>query len=331
MLFEVHATAMDGAEGVLDALDQILGRVEDDVHEMAIVDADQIEASRWYQSSRSDRRKMVDEIARVSMHRSPRSRGPHAKKADVTDEDSAACAERIALTPLLVLAENDVSDGALIEAALRTFGARETLHLCFGPPSKLDPPSFQIESRGGHGELKKLIEKRLEDANERGRPARLVVVTDSDGEWVGDVKDHALAIRGQCAGKGIPCPPLNKRTAENYIPDGVWRAWAALPEHTSARPAVDALLRLSPAQRDHVNMDKGAPWNPANINAAALFQAPSVSAADEALLQQANLKGKGNTMVILALRSHPSTPGDLSARDQNGDLKNLVRNIEDEL
>jgi hypothetical protein len=73
------------------------------------------------------------------------------------------------------------------------------------------------------------------------------------------------------------------------------------------------------------------PWDKSKPDAVALFQ--SVSAADEDVLRQADLKGKGETMVILALRdhSHALTSIDLQTRDHQGDLLNLVRAIEDEL
>ncbi len=254
------------------------------------------------------------------------------RRVEVSDEASAARARNLAYTPLLVLAENDVSDGALVEAALRVFGAQPTIELCFGAPSKIDPPAFQIESRGGHGELPKLIATRLAEAMARKRPARLVVVTDSDGEWTGDVKDHAVNIRGLCAAQQIPCPPLNKRTAENYIPDAVWNKWAADRSRTNSKPAVEALLRLSPEQRDHIDMGSpGASLTSTNPDVVALFQ--DVSPADRTLLQGINLKGKKDAMMILVLKNQAATltPADIEARDHRRDLLALVRHIEDEL
>ncbi|XYH98691.1 hypothetical protein ACMHYB_02710 [Sorangium sp. So ce1128] len=324
---------MNGEERVLDALDAILVRIEDDVHEAELIDVDELEASAWYQSSRPDRRKLLEKIAEASLHRSPRSRGPHLRRFEVNDAASAAQARSMAHAPLLVLLENDISDGALVEAALKTLAKPATIELCFGAPSRIDPPAFQMESRGGHGELKKLIARCIEEAASRGRPPRLVAVTDSDGEWPGEVKPHAQEIRTYCHDKGIPCPPLNKRTAENYIPDGVWRAWVNEPDRAVAKPMVEALLRLSREQRDHINMARPntSPWDKNNPDAVALFK--GVSTADEDVLLRAHLKGRGDTMAILALRVHSNalTSIDLTARDHQGDLLNLVRNIEDEL
>jgi hypothetical protein len=255
------------------------------------------------------------------------------QRVEVSDTRSATRAQSLAYTSLVVLAENAISDRILIEAAVRTFAGARTVELCFGALSQLDPPSFRVESGGGHGELKKLLAERLEEARVRRRPHRIVVVIDSDGEWSGEVKEHAAEIRNECVANGVPCPPLNKRTAENYIPDDVWRAWAAIPAHTNARPAVDALLRLSREQRDHLHMAAPGtgPWNPANLKAVALFQ--SVSGLDRDLLTQANFKGRGDTMMIFALREHAAalTASDLQDRDHGGDLMNLVCQIEDNL
>ena len=332
MLFAIQPAAMNGTDPVLSLLDAIVARSADEVHKTEIIHADQLENSRWYSTSRADRRKLLEEIATTSIYPSLRTRGPHLRQVEVSDEASAARARNIAYTPLTVLAENDVSDGALVEAALRVFGAQATIELCFGAPSKIDPPAFQIESRGGHGELPKLIATRVAEATARKRPARLVVVTDSDGEWPGDVKDHAVNIRGLCAAEKIPCPPLNKRTAENYIPDAVWSEWVADRSRTNMKPVVEALLRLSSKQRDHIDMGSpAASLASTGQDVVVLFQ--SVSVADRTVFRGVNLKGKKDAMMILVLKNQAATltPADLEARDHQGDLLALVHHIENEL
>lgn len=335
MLFSVLQSAMDGSEVVLDALDGVLARAEEEVHELEMVRADTLEESSWYQSSRPDRRKLLEEIAKTTLNRVPRVRGPHLRRVEVSDAASAARARQIAQTPLRVLTENDVSDGALVVAALKAFGSTKTQELCFGRPSRLAPPALQIESRGGHGELKKLLARYVADSATSGRPPRLVVVADSDGEWPGDIKEHAQTIRSECANASVPCPPLNKRTAENYIPDDAWRVWVADISRTNMRPAIEALLRLSADQRDYVNMAATGtdPWDLSKPDANSLFQTPQVASADAALLKDAHLKGKRDHMVILALNNYSDAlfAADLRRRDQNGDLLALVQSIEDEL
>ena len=333
MLFSIRHEAMNGGEPVYNALDQILARVEGDIHEVEIVDADLLQESDWYNSCRADRRKLLEQIAQASAYRTPSLRGPHLRRVEVSDEASAARARALAFTPLTVLLENSFSDGALVKAAIKTVAKPQTVELCFGASSRTDPAALEMVSGGGHGELLKLLGQHLTEAAERQRPPRLLVVADSDGEWPGDVKQHALNIRAECFARSVPCPPLNKRTAENYIPDAVWSAWAAQPAHTSARPAVAALLGLSSAQRDHVKMGgtNDAPWDATQANVTALFA--GVSVATEDALKAANLKGKGTNMAIFLLETHSAalTPQALHSRDQQDELLTLVRQIEDEL
>ena len=336
MLFVIHPQAMNGDEAVLDALDSILARTESEVHDMEIIDADLLEDSDWYKTSRQLRKKILEEVAQVSVYSTSRKRGPHLHRTQVCDANSATCARNIANTPLSVLVENDFSDGALVEAAIRVLAGMKTVALCFGDASQLDPPAFQIESGGGHGELPKRLRKHLAEAAKRGRPPRLVVIGDSDGEWQGDVKGHAVSIRAECHGSKIPCPPLNKRAAENYIPDAVWHAWAA--EYPDMKPAVDALLRLSLEQRDYVKIGgaNDEPWNRKTQEVAALFN--DVVNRDYNLLKHADLKGKagkdkGAKMTIFSLIDHHKalTPSAFKTRDRFEDIQTMVNQIEDEL
>jgi len=122
MLFAIGLTVMNGDEAGLDALDAIAVRVEDDVHEAVLADADLLPATRWYQTSRPDRRKLFEGIAGASLHRSPRVKGPHLRRVEVHDSASAAVGRSLATASLLVLAENEFSDGALVKAATRPTG-----------------------------------------------------------------------------------------------------------------------------------------------------------------------------------------------------------------
>lgn len=333
MRFIVHTPAMNDAGPMLNILDAILARVEDNVHVMEIPDADLVEDSVWYQTSRQDRKKMLEEIAHVSAHRSISGRGPHQRRVAIIDAASAESARKIAYAPLVILVENDFSDGALVEAAIKLLATQATVELCLGAASKLDPPAFRIESGGGHGELPKRLRKNLAEAKARGRIPRIVVVADSDGEWVGDVKDYVKNIRTECAAHGIPCPQLGKRTAENYIPDAAWRAWVRFADRAGLRPAVEALLNLTRDQRDYVRIGdaKDRPWDSKVPQSAALFA--NVAPEAERFLLNADLKGNGNGMAIYSLSDYPATfsKQDVIARDHNGDLQTLVRQIEGEL
>ena len=324
---------MNGSEIVLNILDALLTRAEDDIHELEIDDADLLDNSAWYDSCRITRRMMLEKIAGSMLHHSPRTRGPHLRRIYVTDEKTASYARNIAHTPLSVLVENSESDGALVKSALRVFATPAAWDLCFGSGAKQRPPAFSIESRGGHGELEKLLAKRLEEAAGLGLEPRLIVIADSDGEWPGDIKKHVTKIRGLCLEASVPCPPLNKRTAENYIPDAVWMAWAAERQYTNARPVVEALLRLSYRQRDHMKFDAPAkdPWDSSKTDVKLLFT--DVSPADQELLRTANLKGSGPNGIATILATHGSalTRAEFQIRDHAGDLETMVQCIEDEL
>lgn len=324
---------MNGKEAALNKLDALLMRVEDDVHELEIIDADFLEASAWYESCRSDRRNMLEKCAQTLVHRSPRTRGPHLRRIEVTDETAAANACDMAHTPLHVLLENADSDGALVKFALMLFASPAAWELCYGGGSRRTPPAVVIESRGGHGELKKLLMTRIKEAADRGLEPRIVVMTDSDGEWVGDVKDHARGIRDECAAQSVPCPPLNKRTAENYIPDAVWSAWSAGLQGAKIRPTVEALLRLSYQQRDHVRFEKSNtdPWNASEPNVAALYA--GVPDADQDLLRTASLRAAASNAIAFALGARIPALGraEVQSRDHDGDLEALARCIEDGL
>jgi len=333
MTFAIAKGAMNCEEATLNKLDALLMRVEDDIHELEIVDADFLEASAWYESCRGDRRNMLEKCAQSSLYRTPRTRGPHLRRIEVTDETTATNACGIAHSPLHVLLENADSDGALVKFALREFGTPATWELCYGAGALRTPPAVEIESRGGHGELKKLFTKRVKEAATRGLEPRIVLITDSDGEWVGDVKDNARGIRDDCAAHNVPCPPLNKRMAENYIPDAVWKNLAAGLQGTKIRPTVEALLRLSYEQRDHVRFEASNtdPWNPTVPNAAALFA--GVSATDRDLLKAASLKKAASNAMVFELDPVKPHLGrtEVQNRDRDGDLEALARFIEDGL
>jgi hypothetical protein len=276
---------------------------------------------------------MLEKTAHSTLYHTPRTSGPHLRRIEVADQPTADSARALAYTPLHVIVENFSSDGALIRFSLRLFATPEAWELCFGSAAKRTPPALQIESPGGHGELSKLIEKRIDEAASRGIRPRILVVTDSDGEWVGDVKPYAQEVRNKCAAAGVPCAPLNKRTAENYIPDTVWRAWVAEPRHAEAKTAIEALLRLSILQRDHVKIGPGnsEPWDSSKPQVCALFV--GVSPTDRALLKSASLKGRRSRAISYILENHGPTSNraDLQTRDYQGDLETVVRHIKDEL
>jgi hypothetical protein len=145
------------------------------------------------------------------------------------------------------------------------------------------------------------------------------------------VKDHAIRIRRKCDDLNVPCPPLNKRTAENYIPDEYWRRLGEGLNGTSIRPVMDALLSLSPEQRDHIRMGSGSKWDTSKPEVGKLFA--DVPEPVQSELARGRFKTNGDTMHIklLAEGAHTFSSDDLHARDSAGDLARLVQCIEEEL
>jgi hypothetical protein len=324
---------MNGPAGVLNKLEAVLARVETDIHELEIIEADLLEDTIWYQSCRTDRRNLLRKTATAALHRPRRQRGPHLRRLEVRDEPTALLAQHTAYTPFRVLVENRDSDGALVKFAMMIFATPTTWDLCYGSLAHETPPAFEVDSGGGSGELKKVVSDRVEETRVRGVEPRLVAMTECDGEWVGDVKAQAQAIVDECTAKGVPCQLLSKRTIENYVPDVVWRAWIADRQRATMRPAVEALLRLTATQRDHVRfaIPRKAPWNRSEPNVALLFA--GVSAIDQQLLTDAGLKVAASHAITFALEDQTLAlaPADIYLRDPRGELEALVRSIEDGL
>lgn len=330
MTFAISASAM-AAGPSLGRLDGILNRVEDGVHKLEIKDADVLEASAWYQT-RPERQMLLRKCALASVYEAPRTRGPHSRRVEVPAQLTSEQAYDLAHTPLRILLENDNSDGALVKFAVRAYGSEDTWGLCFGDLAQATPKAVEVESRGGFGELKKLIHRPCEEAQARAIAPRLVVMTDSDGEWVGDIKDHAKEIHAECKTLGIPCAPLGKRTAENYVPAGVWTAWYASPRQNKVRPAIQALLRLTQEQQDYVRFESSdtAPWDNARQQVADLYQ--GVDDRDFDLLKRTSLKAAAAAALAFALQfDTPWDEADVRSRDRAGDLARLVQQIEEEL
>ena len=84
MRFAIEHEAMNGPEAVLNLLDSLLARAEDDIHELEILDADLLENSTWYASCRPERRKLLEKSAEAFA--TPLS--PHSRTALAPDGDS---------------------------------------------------------------------------------------------------------------------------------------------------------------------------------------------------------------------------------------------------
>lgn len=331
MRFHITSAAMNGLEPTLDDLDAILGRAEVGIHLLDIAGPDALLASSWYGTCRPNRRKVLQEFVRVSAYRGAGTRGPHQRRIPVADAASARRARALAYSVFRVLLENADSDGRLVKLALRVFATPATLALCYGHGTACTPKAVEIEGRGGIGELKKLLEDRLEEAAKAGLEARIVVVHDSDAEWPGDAKDAPRAVTALSAANGVPCHQLTKRMAENYVPDSVWTAWASDRKNTAHRATVTALFSLTPGQKDFVKFDKTntPPWNKGSAQVSALYAGVSASVYDK--LTQSSLKKLAESALEFALNGPLPNPAEIRHRDANADLEQIVRTIEDGL
>ncbi len=161
-------------------------------------------------------------------------------------------AARYVSKPLYVLVENRFTDGQLLTTVLE-FLAPDALRNLLADDV---PDLIYCDSPGGNGELPKLIQDYANKAVGDGIPARIVVFTDSDGKFPDDISDPAKRIEEACQENGVPCCILRKRGIENYIPDVVLLAWAD-NDGGSRRAQVQAIIALSPQQRDHFPIKKG--------------------------------------------------------------------------
>jgi hypothetical protein len=323
MIFSIEDSAINGDDDLCRAIDKILMRVEEGIHDVEI-NAAILEGSRFYITSRAAVREFLEQASRDSAYRAK-----SLKRVFVSDSDTAIQANQLAYSPLEILTENTFSDGALVETAIRIFGSKKTIAICLGELSQCVPPPIRISSGGGHGELSKLIDREINTQTQRGFESRVLVITDSDGEWPDDVKDHAINIREKCKTHKIPCPPLNMRTAENYIPDAVWIEWVK-GKGKNYEEAVSALLTLTREQRDHVRIGDGndPAWDKKNPVVAKLFNDVSPKTYD--ILTKINLKKKDKLMTITALSAYLDAVNaeNMNKRDKKGDLREIVCQIE---
>lgn len=309
---------------VLHALDALLRRVELGVHELVVQDADRLAGSRWYQRSTQTGKNLLRQAAEAGIY-APPSRGPHRKEVEVASPEDAGRAERTALSPLVVLVEDERSDRVFLEEVAHHL-ADPTLKALWLPRVRAEPPALRVEGPGGNTKLAPAIDQRLGEALEADREPRLFVVSDSDAERPRELSNKAREIKARCQQKGVPCTILNKRTAENYLPDTLWELRRENTRHPALRDAIDALLRLRAEQRDHVRLGRGEPWSRDND----LFEA--VPDADRQALRY-NLKGKGDERIILVLgqRRQAISAADLRDRDGSNELDDLLQRIADEL
>lgn len=312
----------------LDALDSLLHRVIDEVHHLIVLDAEHVEQTAWFQGLRPHRKELVRSVVYAVAFMTP------GRRLIVGNELSLPAAAKLAYKALLVLVEGEESDGLLLEVAIDTYGHAETKRLWKHRPTTGD--AVTILHGGGSGGLQKKLERIMREADEEALPARLVVMTDSDARWPGDLSPKASSIEQLCTSHAVPFVVLSCRNAESYIPDAVLLRWSDEPSRAAAKKQVEALTRLTGEQRDHYRMKGGSTkpgherhglWEVDRTDAPEEQRTlyATVSAADRAALTGFHDK------IISVFKDPQLTASELDARDQRRDLRKLVAIIEEAL
>lgn len=279
MRFELHSAAATGDERSQSALTAILRRVEIGVHELSFDDPAEVEATAWFMGLKG----YEQELVRLPIEAQLWTWRPtHATPIRAASETRAA--ERLADAPLLILVENDGSDGALVRAAFLAYASRPTRKV-WEAGDRETHRGWEFVHCGGTGEMPRILRSH---AQRRGAALRAIVVFDSDAKLPprlssatadqppdvvvidSDAKlpprlantttdqppDEHQRIIDEALRLSVPCVRLPLREAENYLPDAFWDHWLRSDRDLLGyTKTVEALKRLSPEQRDHIDME----------------------------------------------------------------------------
>jgi hypothetical protein len=261
MRFEIRPPILGAGTAVWDEpaafedLNHLIVRADEAEHEVDLHDADLLDASAWFADARPrERTRLLDlQLRSQAAVWQPRSAPVARPTYTVTSVDAAARALRIARTSLRVLVENELRDGALIDAAVRLLASDPLRRLWLRPPV---PPVFEVRNAGGAGEVPGLLMAWRQAAVEAELPLRVVVFVDSDRN-APEVAASGKAQRAESAATsvGATCLVASKRSAENYLPDEHWAAERARdPRNPAYKQGIDELLEMTTDDRDFVDM-----------------------------------------------------------------------------
>ena len=223
-------------------------------------------------------------------------------------------------TPLYLLMENRNTDGTFLDAVLDVLSPPDLKELLGH-----SPPPLHKDSPGGNGELPKLIDEYISEAEASGHPVRIVVFTDSDARFPGDVQTNPQLVKRRCEETGTPFCLLKKRNIENYIPDEVFDSWCAPPSRTAGRPFVAALKNLSTTQRDYFYLKDGL-RKAKSLEEDSFYD--SISEEDKRTLESGF---QGEPISLLRSERESLTAEAFRHRDGEGELDGLVRLIGENL
>ncbi|RKT42941.1 hypothetical protein [Thiocapsa rosea] len=239
----------------LQTLDRLIVRADEAAHDVLLLDADLLDDSEWFQGARQtahDRLLELCELARASAWDSGRA---ETTTWQVTTSAEAGRALRIANSPLKVLVESRLRDGALLDVAVRLLAREPVRRLWITPPI---PLAMEVLHAGGTGDMPGFMEQEANNAREAELPLRLIVVVDSDRTSPKQPpSSKAAEIEQKARELGARPFTLTKHEAENYIPDFHWHAELARdPRNPRWAKEMTDILSMPSNDRDYCDMEK---------------------------------------------------------------------------
>jgi hypothetical protein len=331
MRFVIHNNALNGDDSSLALIDRLVDRMAEEVHRVDLPEADLLEASRWYQSARQTRQKVLMSAV-AGPPKQPTSEGPHIRVVEVDDPESVRLAERLAHTPLIVLVEDREADGVLLEIVVEELGW-PSLQELWKRAQQVTPRAIEIDTAGGIGNFRHRLERAASEAISENRPIRHFVIFDSDLRWPGDYAQQTAqdSVRQACDAHDAPYHQWLKRCAENYIPDQVFETASEDARNLKHADRFEALLRRSSAQRDYFPVKEGlTATERSKAIEAGLYDASEEG--DLALLETRVFPKRPRPLLLLSMERRAAfTAEGLRARDGEGELDTLLHAIAKEL
>lgn len=260
MRFAIAAPAAEGATAVWDDdaalpdLDGLIDRADDAAHQVWLRDADLSDGSAWFRGARTRTRDRLLELQALALASAWIPDRGEVLPWHVSTAEEARRALAVARSPLLVLVEDDLRDGALVETTVRLLGSETLCRLWLLSPTT--PPAVDIRHAGGVGGVPPRIDAEARRARDAGLPLRLIAVVDSDRSGPGlPASDAAHRVEAAAQAHGAYAFVLTKRTGESYIPDFHWEGEKQRdPHNPSWKNDLDHLLALSCDDRDYRDM-----------------------------------------------------------------------------
>jgi hypothetical protein len=321
MRFTVAAAAPGGAsvldaEGAFEAFEGLLRRCEEAAHEIVFDELERLRTSGLWAYLRSRDRERLEVLSHAALAQEWQAPRVVAAVASVVvaDEADVERARRAALTPLRVVVESSLRDGALIDGVLRLLGPPRLGELLAAPPT---PPLIELPHSGGYGDLPQHVERDAARLGADGLPLRLVAVFDSDETVPGKVSPHIGDAVEKLKAKVPACAVHvhHQVSIENYIPDLFWAALqaGADPRDATAK-ALGELLSLTDEERERQKFgaDNKLKKQPQGADGERPFYAALAA----------------RRLSELSPAERPAWAESLRARDTRGDLQQLVALID---